>query len=130
MAQVGTSGLRKVQYCVRSASEPVPADDPYLTRAEWRDADILPPPKRWGGGLPDGPLPSMPGQFNADGTPLAWPLRNTIAHWAILLTAPGAGSYELCCRTLDARGIAQPLPRPLPKSGRNELQPVPLTVEA
>jgi hypothetical protein len=53
-----------------------------------------------------------------------------VAHWAALLTAPAAGQYELCCRTIDANGVAQPLPRPLPKSGRNEIQRIPVTVEA
>jgi DMSO/TMAO reductase YedYZ molybdopterin-dependent catalytic subunit len=130
VAQVGMSGLTKVQYCVLPAGQATPADDPYLTRADWRDADVLPPPERWGGGLPDGPLPPTPRQFDAQGRPLTWPLRNAIAHWAAMFHAPPAGQYELGCRTIDANGLAQPLPRPLPKSGRNELQRVPLTVEA
>jgi hypothetical protein len=130
VAQVGAAGLSKVQYCLLPKDQPLPADDPYLTRADWRDAEILPPPEHWGGGLPEGRLPPVPAQFSADGRPLAWPLRNAIAHWAALLTAPATGQYELCCRTIDANGTAQPLPRPLPKSGRNELQRVPVTVEA
>jgi len=129
VAQVGMSGLSKVQYCLRPAGESAPADDPYLTRAAWQDAEVLPPPKRWGGGLPDGPLPPIPRQFDAGGRPLKWPMRYAIAHWAALLTAPAAGQYELCCRTIDANGIAQPLPRPLPKSGRNEIQRVRIDVE-
>ncbi len=130
VAQVGMSGLSKTQYCLRPASQPPSPDDPYLTKANWLDADILPPPNHWGGGLPDGELPSIPRQFDAQGRPLTWPLRYTIAHWAAILTAPTAGQYELCCRTIDANGIAQPLPRPLPKSGRNSIQRIPLAVEA
>jgi DMSO/TMAO reductase YedYZ molybdopterin-dependent catalytic subunit len=130
VAQVGMSGLNKVQFCLWPAGQPTPGDDPYLTRADWRDAEILPPPARWGGGLPDGSLPAIPRQFDDQGRPLAWPLRNAIAHWAALLTAPTAGEFELCCRTIDANGVAQPLPRPLPKAGRNEIQRVPVTVEA
>jgi hypothetical protein len=130
VAQVGMSGLSKVQVCLLPAGQSESPDDPYLTRAGWRDAKILPPPKRWGGGLPDGPLPPIPRQFDAQGRPLTWPLRYAIAHWAALLTAPGVGQYALCCRTIDANGLAQPLPRPLPKSGRNEIQRLPLTVEA
>jgi hypothetical protein len=57
-------------------------------------------------------------------------MRNAIAHWAALLAVPAAGEYELCCRTIDANGVAQPLPRPLPKSGRNEIQRIRVTVEA
>jgi len=130
VAQVGMSGLSKVQYCLRPAQLTESPDDPYLTQAPWQDARILPPPEHWGGGLPPGPLPPMPRQFDAQGRPLTWPLRYAIAHWAALLTASVAGPHQLCCRTIDANGIAQPLPRPLRKSGRNEIQRVTLTVEA
>jgi DMSO/TMAO reductase YedYZ molybdopterin-dependent catalytic subunit len=128
LAQVGMSGLTKVQYCLLPGGQAASPDDPYLNRADWQDAQILPPPERWGGGLPDGQLPPVPLQFDAQGRPLVWPLRYTIVHWAALLTPPAAGQYDLCCRTIDARGVAQPLPRPLPKSGRNEIQHVQLTV--
>jgi DMSO/TMAO reductase YedYZ molybdopterin-dependent catalytic subunit len=129
VAQVGASGLSKVQYCLRPAGQAAAHDDPYLTQAAWRDAEILPPPERWGGGLPDGRLPPVPRQFDAAGRPRDWPMRYAIAHWAALLTAPAAGRYELCCRTIDECSIAQPLPRPLPKSGRNEIQRLGVTVE-
>ena len=128
VAQVGMSGLSKVQYCLLPAGQPASADDPYLTQAAWQDAKILPPPQRWGGGLADGRLPPAPRQFDAQGRPLTWPLRNAVAHWAALLTVPKAGEFELCCRTIDTNGIAQPLPRPLPKSGRNSIQRVRVTV--
>jgi len=130
VAQVGMSGLSKVQYCLQPARPPVAADDPDLTKASWQDAKILPAPEHWGGGLPRGPLPPIPSQFDAQGRPLTWPMRYAIAHWAALLTAPGTGEYELCCRTIDANGVAQPLPRPLPKSGRNEIQRIRVIVEA
>ena len=130
VAQVGMSGLSKVQYCLLPEGKSASPNDPYLTQANWQDAKILPPPEKWGGGLPDGPLPPMPRQFDAQGRPRNWPMRYAIAHWAALLTAPGAGQYELCCRTIDANGVAQPMPRPLPKSGRNEIQRLPLSVEA
>ena len=61
---------------------------------------------------------------------MTWPMRYAVAHWAALLTASVAGEYDLCCRTVDANGVAQPLPRPLPKSGRNEIQRIRVTVEA
>ena len=72
----------------------------------------------------------MPGQFDDQGRPLTWPMRYAIVHWAALLTASDAGQHQLCCRTIDANGIAQPLPRPLRKSGRNEIQRISLNVEA
>jgi hypothetical protein len=43
VAQVGMSGLSKVQYWLHPRDESLPKDDPYFTRAEWKDADILPP---------------------------------------------------------------------------------------
>lgn len=131
LAQVGMSGLRKVQYWLHSKDAPLAEDDPYFANADWQDAEILPPPKDWGGGLPDGKLPPIPGQFDpASGKPLTWPIRYTIAHWAALLPAAAPGEYDLRCRTIDAAGIAQPMPRPFPKAGRNEIQLVRLTVEA
>ena len=57
MAQVGVSGLKKVQYCIHAHGESWPAEDPYWTKADWKDAPILPPPTNWGGGLPGGKLP-------------------------------------------------------------------------
>ena len=132
MAQVGISGLRKVQYAVHSQREPWPAEDPYWTRADWRDALLLPPPVNWGGGLPGGRLPADAGQIDpVTGRPREWPLRFTIVHWAALLGGLPAGSYDLCCRTVDANGIAQPLPRPpLPRTGVNAIHRVTLVVEA
>lgn len=128
VAQVGMSGLSKVQYCLLPAGQHAAATDPYLVHAQWRDAEILPPPERWGGGLPEESLPAIPHQFDGQGRPVSWPLRYTIAHWAAVMTAPAAGQYELCCRTIDANGVAQPMPRPLPKSGRAEIQRLPLAV--
>jgi len=130
VAQVGMSGLSRVQYCLQRAHQATSPDAPDLTQAPWRDAKILPPPEHWGGGLPNGPLPPVPLQFDAQGRPLTWPMRYAIAHWAALLTASDGGQHQLCCRTIDANGIAQPLPRPLRKSGRNEIQRISLTVEA
>ncbi len=130
VAQVGVSGLSKVQYCLMPHEREADPDDPYFTKADWRDAVILPPPKQWSGGLPDDKLPPTPRQIDsATGQPLSWPLRYTIVHWAALISGLDAGKYFLRCRTIDANGIAQPLPRPLPKSGRNAIEQVTLTVE-
>ncbi|MGE5296437.1 MAG: molybdopterin-dependent oxidoreductase [Solirubrobacterales bacterium] len=128
MAQVGVSGLKQVQYCIYSQREPWPADDPYRTKADWRAASLLPPPADWGGGLPGGKLPPTAQTDPATGNPIQWPLRYTIAHWAALLPGMPAGSYELCCRTIDGNGIAQPLPRTLPRTGFNALHVVNLVV--
>ena len=122
MAQIGISGIQKVQYCVYSQARPWPASDPYGAMADWKDAAILPPPSDWGGGLPGGKLPG--------GAPLQWPMRYTIAHWAALMPGLPAGSYDLCCRTIDGNGIAQPMPRPLLRTGFNAIHRVALLVQA
>jgi DMSO/TMAO reductase YedYZ molybdopterin-dependent catalytic subunit len=130
VAQVGMSGLSKVQYWLSPHDAALAEDDPYFTKAEWKDADVLPPPDDWGGGLPDGKLPPVPRQIDTyTGKPHRWPMRGAIIHWAALLTAPRPGKYDLRCRTIDANGIAQPMPRPFPKSGRNIIQKVRIVVE-
>ncbi len=130
VAEVGMSGLGKVQYWLRPDDGPLPEDDPYFTKGQWKQADILPPPQNWGGGLPDGKLPDVPLQIDpSTGKPYKWPIRNTIVHWAALITAERPGKYLLSCRTIDSNGIAQPMPRPFPKSGNNAIQTVPILVE-
>lgn len=129
VAQVGISGLSKVKYWLTPQEPAWPADDPYFTKAEWKEAEMLSPPEKWGGGLPDGKLPPDILGFDATGKPKSWPMRYTIAHWAGLITDVPPGKYHLRCRTIDANGLAQPLPRPFMKSGHNGIQTMPLTVE-
>lgn len=132
VAQVGASGLSKVQCWLGPEQAAWPADDPHFAKAPWVDAAVLPPPDRWGGGLPDGKLPPVAGQIDpASGKPRQWPLRNTLVHWAMVLSAPPApGRYQLRCRTIDANGMAQPMPRPFPKSGNNVIQQAAVEVVA
>jgi len=130
MAQVGISGLTKVQYSLSPQEPEWPQDDPWFTRADWKDADVLPAPEDWGGGLPKGKLPTGTiGVDAASGKPTSWPMRYSIVHWGTLIPGLSAGKYNLRCRTIDANGIAQPLPRPFLKSGGNAIQTLPLTVE-
>lgn len=131
VAQVGMSGLSKVQYWLCPQDATLPDDDPNFSKAPWRDAEILPPPEHWGGSLPDGKLPPVPSQINGrTGRPHEWPMRNAFAHWATLITAPRPGKYDLRCRTIDANGVAQPMPRPFPKSGNVSIQKVTIVAEA
>jgi hypothetical protein len=128
-AQVGIGGLSKVQVWVHPKSEPLPAGDRYYTTAPWRDADILPPPKTWGGNLPDGKIPAGTLGFDdATGEPRTWPMRLFEVHWATLLPALPAGEYTLRSRAIDAKGNAQPLPRPFRKSGFADIERVPFVV--
>jgi molybdopterin-dependent oxidoreductase-like protein protein len=130
LAQVGISGLTKVQYLLSPQDQAWPADDPWFTKADWKDAEVLAAPERWGGGLPQGRLPEGTMGIDAkSGKPIAWPMRYSIVHWGALLANIPPGKYDLRCRTIDANGIAQPLPRPFLKAGGNSIQNVPLTVE-
>lgn len=129
LAQVGISGLKKVQYWMHPAEQSLPADDPYFAAAPWRDARILPPPQSWGGGTPDGPLTAPVLGFDpATNQPLQWPMRYSQAHWAALIPAVGPGKYHLRCRTVDRNDVAQPMPRPFAKSGRNSIQQLEVVV--
>lgn len=131
VAQVGLSGLSKVQYLVQPDGANLPAGDAQAGKGEWRVAEILPPPEHWGKELPGGKLPPIPLQFDpATGKPRAWPLRYAMAQWAAVLTGLKPGQYRLSCRTIDARGVAQPMPRPFPKSGNNAIHTVRLAVES
>ncbi|MFC1734720.1 molybdopterin-dependent oxidoreductase [Candidatus Hydrogenedentota bacterium] len=131
IAQIGMSGLEKVQYLLLPKEAPKPSDDPYYIQSDWKDAEILSPPKDWGGGLAGGKITDTPIQFDQKtGKPSDWPIRYTIAHWAVAIPGIKAGKYDLRCRTIDANGVAQPMPRPFNKSGNNKIARVSITVEA
>ncbi len=130
-AQVGISGLARVEVWAARAGEAWPADDPYFTKAPWKEAVILPPPVTWGGELPDGKLPGSPLGFDREtGKPRRWPLPLTQAHWAALLPGLSEGKHVLRCRTIDENGHAQPMPRPFAKSGRAAIEELPFAVTA
>ena len=128
MAQVGISGLSKVQVWLRRAGEPWPATDPHFATAPWQDAALLPSPASFPT-LPDGRIPENTRGFDAQTRrPTAWPMRYSLAHWAVVLRDIQPGKYELRCRTIDSQGLAQPMPRPFPKSGRNAIQQVEIEI--
>lgn len=129
-AQVGVSGLSKVQVWISPDDKPWPKDDPYYMNAPWVDARILPPPAKWGGQLPGDAIPKGTLGFDAAGQPKTWPMRLAKAHWAVLLPGLPAGVYTQRCRTIDANGQAQPMPRPYRKSGRCDIESVKITVMA
>lgn len=129
-AQAGISGLSKVQVWIAPAGEQRPAGEKHFATAPWIDAQLLPPPATWGGDLPEDKIPDGTLGFDASGRPLAWPMRLAKVHWAALLPGLPAGDYVLRCRTIDEKGIAQPLPRPFRKSGHSAIETVSLTVVA
>ena len=57
-------------------------------------------------------------------------MRLTRIHWAAILPGVRAGEYTLRSRTIDAKGVAQPLPRPFQKSGHSAIEPVNISVKA
>jgi DMSO/TMAO reductase YedYZ molybdopterin-dependent catalytic subunit len=105
LAQVGVSGLARVQYLLQPSTVPLSTDSPFVDSGSWCDATILSPPERWGGGLPNDKLPEVPLQF-AHATPRSWPLRYTVVHWSAVLDPVPVGRYALRCRTIDLNGIA------------------------
>jgi DMSO/TMAO reductase YedYZ molybdopterin-dependent catalytic subunit len=127
-AQVGISGVSKVQVWMTPSATNWPKDDEYFAKAPWTDAEILPPPERWGGGLADDMIPADTISFDSAGRPRTWPMRLAKIHWAALLPGVPAGEYTLRCRTVDEKGIAQPLPRPFRKSGHALIEKVTIQV--
>jgi DMSO/TMAO reductase YedYZ molybdopterin-dependent catalytic subunit len=126
-AQVGISGVSKVEVSIESNSIPRLDDDPYFTTAPWVDAQLLPAPQHWGA-LSEGRIPPDTHGFDAAGKPKTWPLRLTNAHWVAVLPGLPSGEYTFRCRTIDEKGHAQPLPRPFRKSGHAAIESLPITV--
>ena len=130
-AQVGISGLSKVQTWIAPAGQPWPSDDKYFATAPWTDAEILSPPAAWGGNFPDDKIPAgVLGFDDASGRPRTWPMRLAKVHWAALLPGLPEGDYLLRCRTIDEKGAEQPLPRPFRKSGHSAIESISITVSA
>ncbi|HZN36851.1 MAG TPA: molybdopterin-dependent oxidoreductase [Pirellulaceae bacterium] len=129
-AQVGISGVSKVQVWINPSNVDWPADDKYFATAPWTDAEILGPPRQWGGELPDGNIPAKTVGFDEAGRPLRWPLPLGKLHWAALWPGLPTGDYTLRSRTIDERGIAQPLPRPFRKSGHAGIESVNIKVRS
>lgn len=127
--QVGISGLSGVQVSLQPKGQEKPSRDRRFTDDPWQDAQVLGPPQLWGGGLPDGRIPTATAGFTESGRPLTWPMRLAKIHWAVLLDGRPAGEYTFRCRTIDAAGQAQPMPRPFRKSGHAAIETVQIVVD-
>ena len=127
-AQVGLSGLSKVQVWIQSNAEQRASEDRSFSSAPWIDAQILGPPKQWRT-LPNGKIPAGTIGFDSTGQPRTWPMRLTKVHWAVLLPGLPAGEYTLRSRTIDEKGAAQPTPRPFRNSGHSAIETVDITVK-
>jgi len=129
-AQVGISGVSKVQVWITRSDQDLPAGDPHFATAPWIDVKILSPPSSWGGDLPNGEVPDGTIGFDGSGRPRTWPMRLAKIHWAILHDGLSPGEYTLRSRTVDEKGIAQPMPRPFRKSGHAAIESVSIKVKA
>lgn len=126
-AQVGIAGVSKVQTWIQPRAKEWAKDDPYFATAPWVDAKVLPPPAKWGGNIDAIPKGTL--GFDDAGKPKSWPLRLCKVHWAALLPGLPAGEYVLRSRTVDEKGIGQPMPRPFKKSGHAAIETVNITVK-
>jgi DMSO/TMAO reductase YedYZ molybdopterin-dependent catalytic subunit len=129
-AQVGISGLSKVQVWITRSDQEWPTDDKDFATAPWVNAQIFGPPPLWGGELPGDAIPADTIGFDSTGRPRTWPMRLGKVHWAILIPALPAGEYTLRSRTIDEKGFAQPMPRPFRKSGHAVIESVSIRVKA
>ena len=135
-AQVGISGLQRVEVSIQNKSvtrdqeqrDDDAENEDSANALDWTAATILPPPKQWGGSLPDNRIPEGTIGFDSSGEPKSWPIRLSKAHWAILLPGLPAGTYVFRSRTVDQNGAVQPMPRPFRKSGRAHVEQVSLEV--
>ena len=118
-----------MQYWLRKSSEPLPANDPHFAKAPWQDAQIAPFDADAIKGF--GTAKLHPVQFDPKTKqPREWPLRYTLCRWTADSRPLTPGTYELRCRTIDQGGYAQPMPRPFPKSGKNQIQVLKVEVVA
>lgn len=119
----GLSGVSEIQYLVRAVDSfkiKLPPDHPEITGANWKPAEIDPPPESWNAALPRGQKPNDLFGFNpTSGMPLSWPIRYGMSRWTASVQGLKPGKYEFRVRSVDENGFAQPEPRPLQKSGRN-----------
>ncbi|MFO1096151.1 MAG: hypothetical protein U0992_23020 [Planctomycetaceae bacterium] len=80
-AQVGISGVSKVQVWIQNAADATDHGR-YYADAPWIDAEILPLPAKWGDDA-NAVIPPDTHGFDADGRPKTSPLRLSKVHWAI-----------------------------------------------
>jgi DMSO/TMAO reductase YedYZ molybdopterin-dependent catalytic subunit len=115
-AQVGVSGLRKVQVSIEPVASMTKDETGSYHAAPWVDAELLGPPAIWNA-LEGGVVPKDTFGFGEAGKPHQWPMRFCNAHWVYYNSGLPAGDYVFRCRSIDANCVAQPMPRPFRKSG-------------
>ena len=99
-AQVGISGLSKVQVWIQPTAPSGPPTTRISPPRPWTDAQILPPPKHWGGELAG--RTKFPRTRSASTPPASHAVADASgqSHWAALLPGLPAGDYTLRCRPI------------------------------
>ncbi|MEY4482849.1 MAG: hypothetical protein RL693_301, partial [Verrucomicrobiota bacterium] len=122
----GLSGLKRVEYWLRVSDDKpgeISEDDPAWQTAQWTECLLSDPPADWRSVLPAGVSSKEVLGFDATtGKPASWPLRYSMISWSATLQDLKPGKYEVRARAVDGNGFAQPEPRPLQKTGKNNLQ--------
>jgi DMSO/TMAO reductase YedYZ molybdopterin-dependent catalytic subunit len=122
----GLSGLKRVEHWLRPAAdkpEELTDDDPAWQTANWVECRLQPPPTDWSGVLPAGVSSrDILGFDKQTGQPSLWPLRYSMVSWSAKLDGLALGKYEVRARAVDLNDFAQPDPRPIQKTGQNNIQ--------
>ena len=122
-AQVGVSGVDKVQVWVHNNAD---GDTPLTGRfvdAPWVDAKFLPAPTKWGHTFDASDTSGKSFGFDAKSNrPKQWPMRLTKLNWVYEHPGLVPGTHLIRCRTIDSNGQAQPMPRPFQKSGHAKIE--------
>lgn len=122
-AQVGVSGVKKVQIWSHNSAD---GDTPLKGRfvdAPWVDAKILPAAKQLGDVLGDSASSAKPLGFDSKSKqPKPWPAAFTKLNWIYRHPGLVPGIHLIRCRTIDSNGQAQPMPRPFQKSGHAKIE--------
>lgn len=118
----GLSGLSHVETWWRPAAPALAENDPEWQKAVWKPASLDPQPD-WNAVLPKSVRPQeILGFDQATGEPLTWPLRYSMVGFSTVLRDLKPGKYEVRARTVDLNGFAQPEPRSIQQSGKNDIQ--------
>ena len=127
----GYSGLARVEYWVRelvAGARRLEDNAPELQNASWQKCELADQPI-WEDVLPKGTDPrGILGFSQETGRPISWPLRYGMISFYTVLKGLKPGRYEIRARTVDRNGFAQPEPRSIQKSGKNEIPTRRLTI--
>ena len=128
----GYSGLRRVEYWMREllpGAKRLDDDSPELRNASWKKCELAAEPD-WNAVLPTGTdSKTVMGFDRQTGKAISWPLRYGMISFYTVFRDLKPGKYEIRVRAIDQNGFAQPEPRSIQKSGKNEISTRRLTVK-